>query len=142
VGGVGLAVIPWGPLCGGLLTGKYRRNDLSAEGRWKGGKDNFNREVTPKALDVIEALIELAKERNCSPAQLALAWNAAQPGITAPIIGPRTMQQLLDNLGAANVTLSAGDLARLDAVAPPMSSSLRYYDAAAGFDLKPNIHRW
>ncbi|HEX5421692.1 MAG TPA: aldo/keto reductase, partial [Gammaproteobacteria bacterium] len=85
----GLAVIPWGPLCGGLLTGKYRRDDQSAEGRWQGGKDNFNRAVTPQAYDVIEALVDLANEKGCTPSQLALAWNAAQPGVTAPIIGPR-----------------------------------------------------
>jgi aryl-alcohol dehydrogenase-like predicted oxidoreductase len=138
----GLAFLPWGPLCGGLLSGKYKRDDLNAEGRWKGGKDNFNRAATPKAFDVIEAVVKLAQEKACSPSQLALAWNAAQPGVTAPIIGPRTMEQCLDNLGAAEVTLSAEDLKRLDEVAPPMSSSLRYYEAAAGFDLKPNLHRW
>lgn len=138
----GLGVIPWGPLCGGLLTGKYRRDDLKADGRWQGGKDNFGRPVTERAFDVIEAVVELARDKGCSPSQLALAWNAAQPGVTAPIIGPRTLEQLVDNLGAVDVELSPEDFARIDAVAPPMSAAMRYYDQAMGLDLRPNVHRW
>ncbi|HEY8519634.1 MAG TPA: aldo/keto reductase [Gammaproteobacteria bacterium] len=137
----GIAVISWGPLCGGLLSGKYRRDDQSAEGRWQGGKDNFDRPATPAAWDVVDALVALAQEKGCTPSQLALAWNAAQPGITAPIIGPRTMEQLVDNLGVVNVTLTSEDLARLDAVAPPKSVSLRYYDAAMAADFRPNLAR-
>src|SRR6185503_4654133 len=99
----GIALMPWAPLCGGLLTGKYHRNDQSAVGRWQGGKDNFGRPATPAAFDVIEGLVALAKDKGCTPSQLALAWNAAQPGITAPIIGPRTLDQLIDNIAATAV---------------------------------------
>jgi len=138
----GLALIPWAPLCGGLLTGKYKRDDQSAAGRWQGGKDNFGRPATPAAYDVIEGLVALAKEKGCTPSQLALAWNAAQPGITAPIIGPRTLEQLLDNLGAVDVKVTDADRARLDALAPPWSSTLRYYEAALSIDFKPTFGRW
>ena len=138
----GLALIPWAPLCGGLLTGKYTRGDQSAAGRWSGGKDNFGRPATPAAYDVIEGLVALAKDKGCTPSQLALAWNAAQPGITAPIIGPRTLEQLLDNLGAVDVKVTHEDRARLDALAPPWSATLRYYDAALAIDFKPNLGRW
>jgi aryl-alcohol dehydrogenase-like predicted oxidoreductase len=138
----GLAVMPWGPLCGGLLSGKYRRNDQSAAGRWQGGKDNFERPVAPAAWHVIEALVTHAAEKSCTPSQLALAWNAAQPGITAPIIGPRTMEQLVDNLGAAEVAITTDDAARIDAVAPPKSFSMPYYDAALAADTGPNFGRW
>ena len=138
----GLAVIAWGPLCGGLLSGKYRRDDVSAAGRWQGGKDNLGRVATPRAFDVIDVLINMASRKGCTPSQLAIAWNAAQPGITAPIIGPRLLQQLQDNLGALTVKLDAEDSKELDAVAPPMSASLRYYDAANGLDLRPNVYRW
>jgi aryl-alcohol dehydrogenase-like predicted oxidoreductase len=138
----GLALIPWGPLCGGLLTGKYKRDDQSAAGRWQGGKDNFGRPATPAAYDVIEGLVALAQEKGCTPSQLALAWNAAQPGITAPIIGPRTLEQLLDNVGAADVRVTDADRARLDALAPPWSATLRYYDAALAIDFKPSFGRW
>jgi aryl-alcohol dehydrogenase-like predicted oxidoreductase len=138
----GLAVIPWGPLCGGLLTGKYRRADQSAEGRWQGGKDNFDRPVTEPAYDFIESHVAHAADKGCTPAQLALAWNAAQPGVTAPIIGPRTMEQLIDNLGALDVTIDAADNERIDGAAPPMSATMRYYDAAVRVDFKPNPGRW
>ena len=138
----GIATIPWAPLCGGLLTGKYKRDDQSAAGRWHGGKDNFDRRVTPAAFDVIEGVVALAEEKGCSPSQLALAWLAAQPGVTAPIIGPRTLDQALDNLGAASVTITEEDRARLDAFAPPLAATLRYYDAAMATDFKPNFVRW
>lgn len=138
----GIAVIPWGPLCGGLLTGKYRRDDASAEGRWQGGKDNFNRPVTPPAYDFIEAHIAHARDKGCTPSQLGLAWNASRPGITAPIIGPRTLEQLVDNLGALAVTIDADDVARIDEAAPPLTATLRYYDAAMAVDLRPNHGRW
>jgi aryl-alcohol dehydrogenase-like predicted oxidoreductase len=138
----GIGVISWGPLCGGLLSGKYRREDQSAEGRWQGGKDNFGRGVTPAAFDVIEAHIAHAADKDCSPSQLALAWNAAQPGITAPIIGPRTMEQLVDNLGALDVEITAEDCERADAVVAPKSVCLPYYDAALGVDTRPNLGRW
>lgn len=138
----GLALMPWAPLCGGLLTGKYRRDDQSAAGRWQGGKDNFGRPATPAAFDVIEAVVAVARDKGCTPSQLALAWNATQPGITAPIIGPRTLEQLTDNLGALAVQLTDADRARLDAVAPPWSATLRYYDAAMAIDFRPNPTRW
>ncbi|MDX1561726.1 MAG: aldo/keto reductase [Gammaproteobacteria bacterium] len=138
----GVGVITWGPLCGGLLTGKYRRDDASAEGRWQGGKDNFGRPVTPAAFDVIEAHVAHAADKGCTPSQLALAWNGAQPGVTAPIIGPRTMDQLVDNLGALDVEITADDNARIDALVPPKSATMRYYDAAIAIDTHPNLGRW
>jgi aryl-alcohol dehydrogenase-like predicted oxidoreductase len=138
----GMALLPWAPLCGGLLTGKYRREDQSAAGRWHGGKDNFGRPATPAAYDVIEGLVAFAQEKGCTPSQLALAWNAAQPGITAPIIGPRTLEQLLDNVATVDVTITDSDRARLDALAPLGSATLRYYDAALAIDFRPNLARW
>ena len=65
----------------------------------------------------------IAADKPCTPSQLALAWNVEQPGITAAIAGPRTRDQLIDNLGALAVTVTAEDHARLDAVAPPLSAS-------------------
>jgi len=138
----GLALIPWAPLCGGLLTGKYKRDDQSAAGRWHGGKDNFGRPVTPAAFDVIEGLAALAAEKGCTPSQLALAWLAGQPGVTAPIIGPRTLEQLADNLGAVGVRIGDDERARLDALSPPGTATLRYYDAALALDFRPNLGRW
>jgi len=138
----GIGVVTWGPLCGGLLSGKYRRDDQNAEGRWQGGTDNFGRPVTPAAFDLIEAHTAHAADKGCTPSQLAIAWNAAQPGISAPIIGPRTMEQLIDNLGAIGVEMTAQDFERVDAVAPPKSVTLPYYDASLGVDTRPNFGRW
>ncbi len=137
----GLAVIPWGPLCGGLLTGKYDRDTGDAEGRWQGGKDNFNRRATDQAWQAIDALRHMAREKGCSVSQVALAWVCAQPGVTAPIIGPRTFEQVEDNLGAVDVTLGAEDLERIDALVPPRSAAVRYYDEAAAADFRPTSHR-
>jgi aryl-alcohol dehydrogenase-like predicted oxidoreductase len=137
----GLAIIPWGPLCGGLLTGKYRREGGDPDGRWQSGRDNFNREATPLAWDVIDLLREMAGEKGCSVSQLALAWCGAQPGVTAPIIGPRTLEQVRDNLGAVKVRFETADFERIDGLVPPRSAALRYYDEAAGTDFQPHGHR-
>lgn len=137
----GLAVIPWGPLCGGLLTGKYERDAGPSDGRWQDGKDNANREVTELAWELLDLLRVMAKEKDCSVSQLSLAWCAAQPGITAPIIGPRTLEQVKDNLGSIDVRLEAEDFERIDAIVPPCTAAVRYYDRAMGLDLRAHAHR-
>ena len=73
---------------------------------------------------------------------VALAWLLSNPVITAPIIGPRTMDQLVDNLGALSVTITPEDCERIDAIAPPKSATMRYYDAALAVDTRPNLGRW
>jgi aryl-alcohol dehydrogenase-like predicted oxidoreductase len=137
----GLAIIPWGPLCGGLLTGKYHRDGDDAEGRWQAGRDNFDRRATPLAWDVIDLLREMAEQKGCTVSQLALAWCGSQPGVTAPIIGPRTFEQVSDNLGAVAVRLEPADTEQIDALVPPCSTAVRYYDEAAGTDFRPHGHR-
>ena len=138
----GLGIITWGPLCGGLLTGKYSRDQVDVEGRWRGGKDNFDRPITERAFEIMAAHVEHARDLNVTPSQLALAWNAAQPGVTTPIIGPRTLEQLNDNLGAAAVELQPSDFTRIDSIAPPKSVAMPYYDAALAADMRPNLQRW
>ncbi len=90
----GYAVIPWSPLAGGLLTGKYRRDNRNPEGvRFSNIEDNkrLKARKSDALYDVVEALDPLVKRRGCTMAQLALAWVLRQPGVTSPIIGPRTM---------------------------------------------------
>ncbi len=137
----GLAILPWGPLCGGLLSGKYDREKGDPEGRWQGGKDNFNREATDTAWNIIDLLRTIAREKECSVSQVALAWCAAQPGVTAPIIGPRTFEQAHDNLGSVDVKLEPADFDRVDALAPPRSAVVRYYDEALGIDFGTHTQR-
>jgi len=139
----GMALIPWSPLAGGLLTGKYARDGIPREeGRWASGRDFTGRRTNDEMYPVIERVRELAREKGCTPGQLALAWCMHQPGITAPICGPRTLEQLEDNLGALAVHVSDGDRLRLDEVAPPRSVTVTYYDNAAGADFGPHLHRW
>ena len=137
----GMAIIPWGPLCGGLLTGKYQRDSGPSDGRWQDGKDNNDREVTTLAWELLDLLKIMANEKQCSVSQLALAWCAEQPGITAPIIGPRTLEQVTDNLAATTVLFESADFKRIDALVPPCSAAVRYYDRAAGLDLRAHTHR-
>jgi len=138
---VGAGVIGFTALAQGLLTGKYQRDQGVADGRWQEGKDNFNREATELAWDVIDVLRELAAAKDCTVSQLALAWCGAQPGVTAPIIGPRTFDQAADNLGSVDVTLEPADFERLDALVPPRSAAVRYYDGAGFADFRTHQHR-
>jgi aryl-alcohol dehydrogenase-like predicted oxidoreductase len=135
----GLGLIPWSPLAGGFLTGKYSRNQPRPQGtRFAEQSEGTDRHFTGAAFDVLDVVRALAKEKGCTPSQIALAWVAQQPAITGPIIGPRTMEQLEDYLGALAVKFSAEDLARIDKVAPPGRAIVPYYDA----DFGPHRYRW
>ncbi|MCL2780027.1 MAG: aldo/keto reductase [Actinomycetia bacterium] len=113
----GLGILVWSPLAGGLLSGKYRRDQRSPEGtRRFAGWDEPPIHDEGKLYDTIDVLIEIGDAHRVSAAQVALAWLLAQPGVTSLIIGARTDGQLADNLAAAELTLDAGELARLDAV--------------------------
>ncbi|MFJ5681909.1 aldo/keto reductase [Streptomyces sp. NPDC093099] len=116
---MGLGVIPYSPLAGGVLTGKYSRDDLIATNVASddGTRKSFNfalGTVTERNLAVADVVKEVATELGRTPAQVGLAWTLRKPGVTAPIIGARTPAQLMDNLGALEVDLTAAQLARLD----------------------------
>ncbi|RSM74941.1 aldo/keto reductase [Amycolatopsis sp. WAC 01375] len=113
---MGLGVVPWSPLAGGVLTGKYDRDDLApAE---DGTRKNFNLALgtlTERNLAIVDVVKEVAAELGRTPAQIGLAWTLRNPGVTAPIIGARTPAQLKDNLGALDVEFTTSQLAGLDA---------------------------
>ncbi|MDR0360122.1 MAG: aldo/keto reductase [bacterium] len=133
------AIIPWGPLGGGMLTGKYERGTAPPEGsRFATGDANLQRRFTDRVHDVTDGLRPLASAKGCTLSQLALAWCLHQPGVTSPIIGPRTMDQLTDNLGAVDVELTAGDRACVDELVPPGGMVAPFYESAFG----PQPHRW
>ncbi|MGW8742282.1 aldo/keto reductase [Streptomyces sp. NPDC055794] len=117
---MGLGVVPYSPLGGGVLTGKYSRADLTAQ---DGASDegssrkSFNLAlgtVTERNLAIADVVKEVAAELGRTPAQVGLAWTLRKPGVTAPVIGARTPEQLEGNLGALEVELTAAQLARLD----------------------------
>ncbi len=133
----GLGLIPWSPLAGGLLTGKYTREESAPEGaRYANAADDSGR-LNSRVYDVTEGLLPLAEAKGCTMSQFALAWCAQQPGITSPILGPRTMEQLDDNLGALDVTITADDRRRVDELVPPGRIVSPFYEA----DFGPSQHR-
>jgi len=136
----GFAVIPWSPLAGGLLTGKYRRGEEPpSDSRYFGYADNplLRRRMSERIYDVVEGLEPIAAEKGVALSQLALAWCLQRPGITCPIIGPRTMEQLEDNLGALDVSFTEDELKRIDRVARRGEAVAPFYEAAFG----PHPHR-
>ncbi len=131
----GIGLIPWSPLAGGLLTGKYSRNAAPpTDSRFADVASNprLQARMTSDLFDVVDGLQPLAQAKNCTLSQLALAWCVQQPGITSPIIGPRTMAQLEDNLGALTVTITAEDRAAIDALVPPGRMVSPFYEADFG----------
>ena len=116
----GLGMLVWSPLAGGLLSGKYRRDQPGPEGsRLLSGWDEPPVRDQDKLYEIVEVVVEVAKERGASPAQVALAWLLDRPAVTSVIVGARTTEQLVDNLGAAELSLSEGELARLEEVSRP-----------------------
>jgi aryl-alcohol dehydrogenase-like predicted oxidoreductase len=120
----GLGVIPWGPLGAGFLSGRYRRGEPLPEGsRMAGAGDDWeeaeHRRAVERNFQVVDAAEEIAAEHGSTISQVAIAWMLGVEGITAPIIGPRTYEQLEDLLGAADLELSEAERERLEAPAPP-----------------------
>ena len=114
-----LAVLPWSPIAGGILAGRYRSVDDRPEGSRAGRHEPFSRRITQRAVDVAAAVGKMAADRGLTPSQLALLWVKDQPGVTAPIIGPRTPEQLEDALAVLELTLDDEDRPRFDELVHP-----------------------
>jgi aryl-alcohol dehydrogenase-like predicted oxidoreductase len=125
----GYAVIPWSPLAGGILSGKYLTG--KSEGARYHSSDPAGRlnEVPKGRMQRLEAL---AKRVGLSMSQLSLAWVANQPGVTAPIIGARSAAQLKESAGACITKLDAKVLKGLDGIFPPGTHCVSYYSADFG----------
>jgi aryl-alcohol dehydrogenase-like predicted oxidoreductase len=117
-----LGSLIWSPLAGGLLSGKYRRHAQAPLGSrhtigWS-EPPVYDRE---RLYDIIDVLVKIADKREASPARVALAYVLGRPGVTSVVVGARTEEQFLDNLGAAELELEPAELADLDSVsAPPL----------------------
>jgi len=109
-----LAVMPWSPLAGGFMSGKYSRKSQKAGGR----RDEFDFPPIDKdkAYNIIDILEEISAAHKASVAEIALAWVRSQPGVTSTIIGARNVQQLNDNIRSIDIALSPDDLKKLDDV--------------------------
>ena len=118
----GMGVIPWSPLAGGWLSGRYRLGvDLPRSHRADRIPSRYDMSLPGNQLklDAADALARLAEEAGMTLIELALAFVLSHPAVTAPIIGPRTMEQLESQLGAAEITLSDELLDRIDEIVPP-----------------------
>lgn len=134
----GFGIIPWSPLAGGLLTGKYSRGKKGPRGsRYEKGTFRSGEPISDGAWDAIEGVEELAKDKHCKMDAFALAWCLSHPAVTSPIIGPRTMTQLEDNLKALQVTITDEDKKRIDDLVKPGTHVVSYYDA----DFKGSSYR-
>ncbi len=122
----GLAVLPWGPLGAGFLTGRFRREDRPEAGSRVGEavgtdlEEAWERRGTDATWAAVAACEEVAGALGATIPQVAIAWLLHQPGVTAPIIGPRTLEHLEDLLAAAGLRLADQHLERLSAAAPPL----------------------
>lgn len=114
----GIGVMPWSPLSGGFLSGKYTRDNPNPEGARRSGFQ-FPPIDEAHGFDAVEALARIAKEKGTTIAQVALAWLLAQPGVTSVIIGANKMSQLEDNLKAAELQLTAVEIEALSATTAP-----------------------
>jgi aryl-alcohol dehydrogenase-like predicted oxidoreductase len=112
----GISIMPWSPLAGGFLSGKYNRNTEKAGDSRRDSFDfpPINKE---KAYDIIDKMIEVGKKyNNASAARVALAWTLRKAGVTSVIIGAKKQEQLLDNIAATQLELSEEDIKQLDAI--------------------------
>jgi aryl-alcohol dehydrogenase-like predicted oxidoreductase len=128
----GLGMLPWGPLAGGWLSGKYTR-DQRPQGSTRLGEDPargmeaYDRVGTrERTWDVLEAVQDVAEARGVTMPQVALAWLRARPAVSSVILGARTTAQLRDNVASADLVLSAEETARLDAVSDPAQPDYPY----------------
>jgi aryl-alcohol dehydrogenase-like predicted oxidoreductase len=137
-----LAVLPWGPLGAGFLTGRYRRDEEPAPGTRMGDADQSleeapGRRAIERNFRAVDEAQAIAQARGATVAQVALAWLLAQPGVTSPIVGARTLEQLEDLLGAAELQLEPGELERLGRhTRPPDAYPQRFLAEQNGIDVE------
>lgn len=124
----GLAVLPWSPLGGGILAGRY--NDGVPEGSRADRRPFARKRITPAGVEVGREVAKLAAELGLTSTQLALLWCKDQPGITAPIIGPRTLDQLEDALGILERDLDDETSEALDTLVPPGNAVADFHNTA------------
>src|SRR3954451_7497797 len=128
----GLGLLPWSPLGGGWLTGKYRQGERPTgatrlgENPDRGMEAYGRRSPVQRTWDVVDAVRTRAEGRGRSMAQVALSWLVVRPAVTSVILGARTLEQLDDNLGAAGLHLSEEETARLDAASDPAPADYPY----------------
>jgi len=127
----GLAVLPWSPIAGGILAGRYTGDDdVPADSR-AARRPQLKQRITDRGLDVVQGVAALARDRGLTTSQLALRWVIDQPGVTAPIVGPRTIAHLDDALGVLDRPLDDDALASCDALVHPGNAVADFFNTVA-----------
>jgi 1-deoxyxylulose-5-phosphate synthase len=127
-----LAILPWAPLAQGVLAGRYAANEpLPADSRAAQRPDSiYSRRVTRPGIEVGHQFAELARAHGKTAAQLALLWCKDQPGVTAPVVGPRTLDHLQEFLPVLEMTLSPEERRACDALNPPGGVIVNFHNTA------------
>jgi aryl-alcohol dehydrogenase-like predicted oxidoreductase len=126
----GLAVLPWSPLAGGILSGRYDSIHAVPDDSRTARLTQTRERLTENGLAVADAVARLARDRGLTTSQLALLWVEDQPGVTAPIIGPRTLEQLDDALAVLDRSLDDEAWAALDALVHPGNAVVDFENTA------------
>jgi aryl-alcohol dehydrogenase-like predicted oxidoreductase len=136
------ALAVWSPLAGGVLTGKYLGDRLGSGGRLSPADEWGAKHFTPQADAAVAALADCAKEAGVTLTALSLAWTLQRPGITTIVLGPKTVDQLNDQLAALDMTID-GELAnRIDEIVPLGGVTVPYYLDDSFADFRPQPYRW
>lgn len=128
----GMGLLPWSPLAGGWLSGKYQRDQAPTgatrlgENPTRGMEAWQQRNANPHTWEILDRVKTVATKHGASPSQVALAWLSGRPGVTSVILGVRTTEQLADNLAAAALELSEDDIQLLEAVSQPQLEPYPY----------------
>jgi aryl-alcohol dehydrogenase-like predicted oxidoreductase len=123
----GMGLVPWSPLAGGFLTGKYKRTDPPTSGRLSGPNPFGNSKFSEKNWEILAVLKKVAEQNSCTPSQAALAWLMKRPGVSSILVGASKLSQLIDNLSALDVHLSEEQntaLVSVSALTPGFTDSL------------------
>ena len=127
---LGIGFVPYSPLGRGFLTGQIRRVDDLADDDYRRNSPRFQGENFQRNLDLVAHIERLARQKECTPSQLALAWLLAQGDDVAPIPGTKRVRYLEENVGALDVRLTPDDLRRIDEIAPQgVAAGTRYPEA-------------
>jgi aryl-alcohol dehydrogenase-like predicted oxidoreductase len=124
-----MALLPWSPLAGGILAGRYNDPKDFPEGSRASKGEWFARRVNRAGIEVAQKLEKMAADRGMTITQLALLWVKDQPGVTSPIIGPRTMEHLEDALGILDKSLDAADIPRFDELVHPGNALADFHNS-------------
>jgi aryl-alcohol dehydrogenase (NADP+) len=128
----GIGLLPWSPLAGGFLTGKYQRGGKATPDTRAGSEKPLYQSISEEYADsdrnwdTIDTVVRIAKEIDATPAQVALSWIADRPSVIAPIVGARTVEHLRGNLGAAELTLGKDATEALEKVSRPQPGGYPY----------------